>query len=433
MVNIKTKFREKTFPRWWTIPVIAIMLLLQVKPIQAALLKNLAMLKLVPRWSVQHTQIINPPCDTKLNLSDIKKYLESSALIAPPNPSALTQLGRVLWLEENCAESVLIWEQASKYHYAPAEYELFRVGDIKTLSIEARTKYADIAYNHAMNLAINPKNYLAAIESVNRAFELIPQYRSVVALIRLNAIDGKLFDPSGMWQEMVDVYPDTNAERWYAMGSLDIIKANWESAAEAFTQGAMLTPDSYWYWIRAGNAWEWSNDLKHAITCYKNANHVAPKDITAYLSLGNDYIILHEFQEAEYWYLKAAILFPKVSSPLLSLGKTHLLMGEYAQAQQNLLMAFEIEPTNPSSMALLAQTYYQEGDSNLAEAWMLNAIKHSTDSRSLSNLWVQLGDWRIGWRDCQGAWEAYSNASHARENVAKIQKKQTNLGEVCVP
>ena len=108
-----------------------------------------------------------------------------------------------------------------------------RIGDFTTFSTELRAMFAVYAFNQA-EVRDKSQQYQAASQWYNRSFELVPDYVTVEVLISLHQKTGDAFDASSMWRKIVDKYPDTVAEHWYALGELDNLNSNWESARTRF-------------------------------------------------------------------------------------------------------------------------------------------------------------------------------------------------------
>lgn len=100
-----------------------------------------------------------------------------------------------------------------------------------------------------------------------------------------------------LWEDRVNGTALTDLNHWWALGQLYMVQKNFESAAEAFHQGAVLSPD-YALTYREGNAWAKAGDFAKALRAYENAISLAPNDFWAHWQAGRMALFLGDQERA---------------------------------------------------------------------------------------------------------------------------------------
>lgn len=416
-------------PRTWLVFLIVALLLAHAQPIHAVGLRNLTVLELYPLWLDQSAQVLDPPCRAVGVFPNLAEQIQRSVVVG--DTRALTHLGRVRWLEGHCTEAVDAWEQAWTGRDQAAAFELVRVGEFAVLPIDMRRTIADEMYQRG-NAVAKKQGDQAAVAWFRRSFDLMPQHTSASALANLYRKSENTAAIFQLWRGMADGLPSVEADHWWAVAELYGLENKWESAARAYTQGAGLTSDSYSFWMRAGSAWERVRQSDAAIAAYQRAYQTQPNAAwAACLSLGKVYRVRGEYSEALRWYQEARAKDPKNIEAYFRLGETYYLMGDRPQARRYLGEALQIKPDHSNSMYWVAKILRDEGNRELADNWMLDALTRVSDRDTQILWWMELGDWRLAWRDCVGARAAYSSARDAGAKEQTVQQKIKAIPVTC--
>jgi tetratricopeptide (TPR) repeat protein len=428
----KTDFLNKRInlrARLWLFMLIALMLVsVRGVSVQAAWLKNMAVVGLIPLWIFQSTEVLDPSCPISNTFSEIEKHLQVSYQINLDDHHILTHIGRIFWLEGNCDEAITHWKQAyTLIDDLGAEFELFRVGEYALLSAETRLSLATMA-NYRAAALVNEGEEQTAYQWYRRAFILVPQISSANALMNLS---GYPLDNNKLWLDLIAQLSKTEAAYWWAIAKIYEQHNDWEAAAIAYTQGVELTAAPYEFWMQTGFAWEEAEDWDKAITAFESAIQLQPDIPWPYLEVGNVYRIRQQYPKALGWYNKAKNVEPRYSDPYYFSGVAYYMMKDYAQARLYLEKAIEISPNHISARVSLAEVWYSENNLELAEIWMLDAINNAAVVPAV--WWTQLGDWRLEWQDCLGARDAYTQALSVDKGNLVIKQKLTMLMETCEP
>jgi len=405
--------------------------LLRAQPLYAAGLRNLAVLRLYPLWLEQAEPVLDPPCRAVGTFSDLEQMFQPS--IALGNAHGWTHLGRVLWLQARCDEAVDAWERAwTIARDATVAFELIRVGQYTVLPLGIRQKAAEDFYRKARGLT-KIHSDKSALGWLRRAFDLAPHHKYASAIAQIYRKVGDTKNARHVWQRLADLTPDTDAEYWWAVGELASMDGNWNAAARAYAQGGTITAEPYEFWTAAGSAWLRAHELDAALAAYEQAYQMIP-NAWACILLGNVYRARRQYTEALRWYAEALTKSPQDPEPYFRFGEIYYLLGEYARALQYLGQSLRIDPNYYMSMYYIAKIFRVQGDTVNAERWMLDALERIPWYDMRAAWWIELGDWRLEWRDCDGARKAYINA---REMLIveeqTIQKRIKKLTEICIP
>jgi len=398
--------------------------------LQAAWLRNAAALTLERSWPTQGSPNLNPTCHPVGAFHEAKRDLELSLVIVPNNTRALTNLGRIAWLRGDCSDAIGLWRQASGQGDSAAVFELFRLGEYSTVSPDLRISLAKMAYQHAGELAQH-QNGTAAYPWYQRAFELAPRVNSALALADLNTKVGDASKNMTLWQRITNTLPALDSEYWWATAEIYVLNDEPKLAAIAFERGASMTSDPYTYWMRAGQAWQNDQNWEQATAAYTRAHTTQPDQIWPYMSLGTLNRRQNRLQDALAWFIMARDLDLQKPDPYYYIGETQYLMGNLAVARQNLEQSLNIYPDYPGSKYNLALIYYREGNHGMADAWLVAAIENTPGYKVLAQRWMTLGDWRLEWRNCTGAREAFTHVQAITPNDPIINQRMQTLTRIC--
>jgi cytochrome c-type biogenesis protein CcmH/NrfG len=107
-----------------------------------------------------------------------------------------------------------------------------------------------------------------------------------------------------------------------------------------------------------------------------------PKDVQAWISLGNDYFDSRQFQPAVDAYANALALDPKNPDVLTDQGVMYRELGQYDKALANFLKANEVAPTHMQSLFNAGVVYaYDKKDAKKAEETWLKVIANDKSGR----------------------------------------------------
>jgi cytochrome c-type biogenesis protein CcmH/NrfG len=107
-----------------------------------------------------------------------------------------------------------------------------------------------------------------------------------------------------------------------------------------------------------------------------------PKDVQAWISLGNDYFDSHQHQAAIDAYANALALDPKNPDVLTDQGVMYREIGQYDKAVANFLKANQVAPTHMQSLFNAGVVYaYDLKDAKRAEETWLKVIANDKSGR----------------------------------------------------
>ncbi len=410
--------------------LIVLLILSFAQALYAAGMKNLAALSLYPLWQQRLTQIFDPPCYTDGRFPEIERQLQPAVILG--DARALTHLGRMQWLEGHCAEATHTWGQAWTIARDPAAaFELARVGEYAMLPSNVRRAIADGFYQHGITVAKSQGDETSFVW-LRRSFDLMPDHRGAGALVAYYRKTENTAAISQLWHEMADALPVTEAEHWWAVAELYALNNQRESAAQAYTRGAELANEPYDFWMRAGSAWMQARQWDAAIAAYQRAYQENSAAWTC-ISLGRVYQARGDHTNALRWYEEAKAKSPQDPEAYYRMGETYYSTKDYAQARQYFNKALQMDPEHFLSMYYVAKINYDQGNRDQAEKWMLDALARIPWRDTKAAWWIELGDWRLGWRDCAGARMAYASAQEIGAEKKLVEQKIEILSKKCVP
>jgi lipoprotein NlpI len=120
-----------------------------------------------------------------------------------------------------------------------------------------------------------------------------------------------------------------------------------------------------------------------------------PKDVQAWISLGNDYFDSKQQQAAIDAYAKALELDPKNPDVLTDQGVMYRDLGQYDKALANFLKANQVAPTHMQSLFNAGVVYaYDLKDSKRAEETWLKVIANDKSGRFAAQAGTAIADLR---------------------------------------
>jgi len=141
-------------------------------------------------------------------------------------------------------------------------------------------------------LISNPEFYKYHIGKA-RALNGLNEYQeSIESYMRAVDIKGLYAD-----QELADCYCSLG-DNFYALNE-------YESAASAYKEAIIITPDDPAVWISLGDSYLAFEKYEDAIEVYSYAGELDPNCAEAYLGIGKIFLILKEYVEANSFYLQA--------------------------------------------------------------------------------------------------------------------------------
>jgi Flp pilus assembly protein TadD len=170
--------------------------------------------------------------------------------------------------------------------------------------------------------------------------------------------------------------PDAND---FAVVAMDyVLLADYPAADKWLTEATNLEPRNALYWYYLGRTKYNENRFQEALTAFRRALLLKPRDIRSEYNLGLAFSGLGLTSEAEVAY-KAAIAWEKAQArvdpqPYLDLGLLLVQQGKNAQATAYLMTALELDATNPKSHEALGRNYERVGELSKAEDEYKSAI-----------------------------------------------------------
>jgi len=117
--------------------------------------------------------------------------------------------------------------------------------------------------------------------------------------------------------------------------------------------------DSYYKKFRNCNE---GDSYTKALRCYQEVIKADPKDIDAYMSLGNIYAIKGDYDKAIYSFRKAIEIDPGFTAAYLRSGDIYALMGDCDNALQSFKMVVQLRPSCAEGHWRLAMLYNKKMD-----------------------------------------------------------------------
>lgn len=404
--------------------VLPILLLARVPLLLIAGVNNMTARALIPEWRSVSREV-ELRCEERLEVCGVGRYLSLVPRWNSVSQQVLLNRGRVAWVEGDCAEAQLNWEQTCDQEplgqgalfcfwlFLATQGEIGGVpGDI---GAERLARYAYEDGRWAEQAGAEER----AVSSYELSFELSPNGRAASKLAYLYRQESRLEEAVAVWQRLAAALPLGDSVHWWALGQAAEVVQEWEQAAWAYGRGIEVAEEPYDFWMRKAEALRRLQRWEEAEQAHGRAMVERPDLPASYLSLGHLRRGLEDYEGARAWYLRAQVVAPKNVNPLYFLGLTCYLQGQYDQARAWLEAALRVAPEHVESTYQLALTLYQLGEVTQAKDLLTRALDLHTGQP-----WqwaVQLGDWRLALGDREGALAAYRQALEWRPGEATIE------------
>ncbi len=186
---------------------------------------------------------------------------------------------------------------------------------------------------------------------------------SHLLLAELLKDDDKRLDEAGeQLRQAKALAPDEEAEAMVEreMGTLAMIREEYEQALEHYSRVAEIHPDSPKAWADRADAYNGMEHFEEAEASYRHAIELKPDDINLYVGLSTIYMASQENDKSRELWEEALRANPDSANFRYYLAMTLAEQGQFQRAQELLEEAEEIDPD--SEMAFMIDT-------------MLNAFK----------------------------------------------------------
>lgn len=154
------------------------------------------------------------------------------------------------------------------------------------------------------------------------------------------------------------------------------MRRGFHAAAIPHLQAATrLRPKEVFAWIGLGDAQALAGKLKDARASYERARALAPQEPLVYRGLGELYLHEKQLEKAKQTFLKGLKLNPSSLDLLLSLGNLLVVMNDAPLAVKYLKRAVELAPNDAEAHYLLGEAYERNRHLNAALKENLIAIQ----------------------------------------------------------
>jgi Flp pilus assembly protein TadD len=166
----------------------------------------------------------------------------------------------------------------------------------------------------------------------------------------------------------------SDGDAWYGLGRIRYSEQRFSDALSCFRKALELSPKNVKAENNLGLTYEALNQVDMAATAYRQAiewQSQRPRDELSEQPLLNlGVVLLHrgELQEAEALLTQAAALAPKEPRIHEQLGHLYMQKADYVTAEHELQQACQLDPKNSSLHFLLGQTYRHLGKLDEAKA-----------------------------------------------------------------
>jgi Flp pilus assembly protein TadD len=212
--------------------------------------------------------------------------------------------------------------------------------------------------------------HLEAIRRVSPSFEA-----STLQLARLYSQVGRGGDGLALAREVVTANPKAVGGH-FVIGEIQLQRGQPKAAVDSLTTALRLSPEHGPAQLALANAYERSGDVDRALTEYRRAQTLMPKEPAAY----NNVAWIHassgrNLDEALRQARKAHELSPNSAAVLDTLGYVHFRRGEFGQAEPLLRRAAELSSSNATIQYHLGMTLYRLARSEEAAAALQRSLQ----------------------------------------------------------
>ncbi len=242
----------------------------------------------------------------------------------------------------------------------------------------------------------NQKDMDTAVSWYRFALWIYPDIFTASHLSHIYRTQKKLEEAIAVWNNVIARLSPNSWQYWWAVAQRADMENAWEEAARAYLEAARRAPpqQAYTYYITAGDRWTRVKAYDRAEFAYYQALNLQPKQLNAYLRLGNLARYQNAFDSALHWYKQAQKLAPNHYLPFYYIGMTEWAQRHYRAALRYFNMAIKKNPKAPS-------TWYRK-------AITLEALGHRREALKALNRAITLHPAPPkDWLKLQAHWQKY--------------------------
>jgi tetratricopeptide (TPR) repeat protein len=209
---------------------------------------------------------------------------------------------------------------------------------------------------------IERKNYILAVEYLNKAIELSLQdaigyiHRGVV-YSRMGEYDLAIKD----YNKAIEIDPD-NDKIYNNRGIIHFRRHNFTLAIQDYSKAINMNLENAPAYYNLGNVYEAQRQYDKAIENYSKALELNPELAEAYCNRGAIYCSRKDYDLAIQDFNKALDLKPELTQAYLNRGRVYLAKGEYNPAIADFDKALELNPEYKEAYFNKGYTYSAKGE-----------------------------------------------------------------------
>jgi tetratricopeptide (TPR) repeat protein len=277
------------------------------------------------------------------------------------------------------------------------------------------------------------QNYQKAKDYLLKAKKKLPNNPTINFWLGIIYEKNGQFDKAAVELENVEKTEEKNISIITRLGYYYSILKNYQKSEKKFLKAIEIAPKSHEIlYLASLNYMDWKRYNK-AIEYFKKVIEIEPKFSDAYFYLGLAFDKEKDFINFEQSLLRAIEINPEHTKAMNYLGYTYANKGiKLKESEIFLIKAVILEPKNSAYLDSLGWLYYKLRNFELAERFLLEAVKITKDPF----MYDHLGDTYTALNNPLQAWIAYSLSFDFKENK-KIRKKldsaqkQMSLEDLC--
>jgi len=254
-------------------------------------------------------------------------------------------------------------------------------------------------------IELQGKNYLNAIELIERAIALQPNFP--VALNNLgNAQLGlkKMQEAIQSYDKAIKFRPDY-AQAYNNRGNALRELKRMQEAVESYDKAIELNNNFSDAYLNRGNILQAMNKLEEAVNSYDKVISINPSDAEAFNNKGLAYLELNKLEYAMHSFNRAIEIIPRYSEALFNRGIVYQKLKMPFEAAESFQAAIEIEPKNYKYLLLGGLNYIEQKNIPAAEKLFYRCLEaansNESDVKIRSVAYMRLGMWREAFDSCQ--------------------------------
>ena len=233
----------------------------------------------------------------------------------------------------------------------------------------------------------NNREYPAAIDALNKATEIDPNYANAWAWL------GAVYNDFGNSQKAMEYNQkaielnDKNALAWNNLGVTYAHLGYFEKSIECYKKSISLDEKLLYPLCNLSGMYIRSGDLDKALEFCNKAIEIAPNRAYAWSSLGNVYSAMYNYEKSFELYTKAIELDPNNAIILSGMGNLFLQLGHKEKATEYFNKAIELNqkileksPDDIMELILLSYTYRALEDYDKAIECSRRAVEINTNA-----------------------------------------------------